>query len=600
MLIRLSVVCAAALALVACGQSSAPSPPGAAAVDNPDALELARIADGYYERWLELNPLAATAQGDRRHDADFGDYATQVWMADSLAAEQDALEELRAVDPWRLDADDRVTYDSFKYGREMAVEGYRYPSELLPINQLANLATRFAEFGAGTGAQPFATLADYDHFLARMNGFVAWADHVIENLRLGVDKGIVLPKVVVEAVLPQLADIGVEDPRQSVFWRPILNFPAGLAVGDRRRLTDDYTRVLGDQVLPAYRRLHDYLQQEYLPHARAGTSWAELPAGDVWYAYLVRLYTTTERTPAEVHELGLAEVARLRREMERAAGQLGHQGDLRSLFDALRADPRFRPERAEGLLEGYGALRDRVNVALPVLFAMRPRAAFEIRAVEPYRAQAAAAASYEPGSADGKRPGIFYVNTFDLPSRPTYLMEAIYLHEAVPGHHFQMSIAQETERLPRFRRFARDTAYVEGWGVYAETLGTELGLYSDPYSRFGALTLQAWRAARLVVDTGLHAQGWSRQRAIEYLRANTLLSDTDIAAEVDRYVAIPGQALAYKIGQLEFSAIKRHAQERLGARFDPRAFHTALLADGALPLTVLDAKMNRWIASREK
>jgi uncharacterized protein (DUF885 family) len=598
MLIRVVAACAVALSLAGCGHRDEPAPSGGGMVANPDALGLARITDEYYERWLALNPLAATARGDHRYDAVFANTASQRWMADSLAAEQEALEALRAVDPAHLDAEDRVSYESFKYGRELAVEGYRYRNELLPINQFSSLATRFAELGTGTGAHPFATTADYDHFLARMGGFVDWVDQAIANLRLGVDKGIVLPKVVVEATLPQLEEIGVEDPRQSLFWRPILSFPAGLPVADRRRLIDDYARALGENVLPAYRRLHDYLEDEYLPHARSRVGWSELPAGDVWYAYLARSYTTTALEPAEIHELGLAEVARLRGEMQRVAAQVAHPADLRAFLDALRGDPRFRAGQPEALLEGYGALRERVNLALPVLFAVRPKAGFEIRAVEPYRARSAAAASYEAGSPDGKRPGIFYVNTYDLPSRPTYVMEAIYLHEAVPGHHFQLSIAQEAERLPRFRRFAREPAYVEGWGLYAETLGSELGLYADPYSRFGALTLQAWRAARLVVDTGLHSQGWSRQRAIDYLRANTSLGDADVRAEVDRYIAIPGQALAYKIGQLEIAKLRSRAQEKLGARFDPRAFHTAILADGPLPLAVLDAKIDRWIAAQ--
>jgi uncharacterized protein (DUF885 family) len=598
MMIRVVAVCAVALGLVACGSRKEPAPSGTAAIANPDSLELARITGQYYERWLALNPLAATARGDHRYDAELANTASEAWMADSLAAEQDALEALRRIDPAHLDASDRITYETFRYGREIAFEGYRYPSELLPINQFSSLATQFAELGAGTGAHPFATAADYDHFLARMDGFVRWVDQVIANLRVGIDKGIVLPKVVVEATLPQLEEIGVEDPRQSLFWRPILSFPAGMSVADRRRLTDAYARALGENVLPAYRRLHDYLEDEYLPHARDRVGWSELPAGDVWYGYLARAYTTTKLEPAEIHALGLKEVARLRGEMERAAAQLGHHGDLRAFFDSLRGDPRFRVERPETLLEGYGALRDRVNLALPVLFAVRPKSGFEIRAVESYRARSAAAASYEAGSADGSRPGIFYVNTYDLPSRPTYLMQAIYLHEAVPGHHFQTSIAQEAGRLPPFRRFAREPAYVEGWGVYAETLGPELGLYDDPYSRFGALTLQAWRAARLVVDTGLHSQGWSRQRAIEYLRANTSLGESDVRAEVDRYIAMPGQALAYKIGQLKIAELRLHAQQRLGARFDPRAFHTAILADGPLPLAVLEAKMGRWIAAQ--
>jgi uncharacterized protein (DUF885 family) len=596
----LALICIA-LAIAGCDPRSAATGPGgagAAAAGNPDAERLARIADDYYERWLELHPLEATAQGDHRYDANFGDYVSTLWLADTLAAEQDALERLRDVDPEQLTGDDRVTYDAFVYGRRIAVEGYRYPSELLAINPFANLATRFATLGSGSGPHPFATRDDYDHFLSRMDGFVRWADQVIANLELGVEKNHVLPKVLVEATLPQLEAIGVEQPRESVFWRPILSFPAGLSVEDRKRLTAAYAAKLATEVLPAYRRLHAYLRDEYLPAARTDVGFDALPAGDVWYAYLVRLYTTTDLAPDEVHEIGLAEVGRLRGELERLRTQLGTQGDLRSLFDALRADARFRYESPEAMLEEYGALRERVDAALPALFALRPRARFEIRAVESYRAKSAAAASYQRGSADGKRPGIFYVNTYDLPSRPRYLMEAIYLHEAVPGHHFQVSIAQEAANLPKFRRFGSDTAFVEGWGLYAETLGTELGLYSDPYSRFGALTLQIWRAVRLVVDTGLHSQGWTRQRAVEYFRANTSLGEADIAAEVDRYIAIPGQALAYKIGELRIGELRRRAQQTLGARFDPRAFHTEILSGGSLPLAVLEARVDRWIEAR--
>jgi uncharacterized protein (DUF885 family) len=595
-----ALVCVTAL-LLGCGPASGPpasNAPRAAAVGNPDAERLARIADDYYERWLELNPLEATAQGDHRFDASFGDYASPTWLADSLAAEQDALEQLRGVNPDRLTGEDRVTYEAFKYGRDIAVEGFRYPSELLAINQFSNLATQFATLGSGNGVHPFATRDDYDHFLARMDGFVAWVDQVIVNLRLGTEKGFVQPKVLIEATLPQLEQIGVEDPRQSVFWRPIVAFPAGLAVEDRTRLTAAYEHALVTKVLPAYRRLHDYLQNEYLPKARTSVGFDALPGGDVWYAYLVRYYTTTAMTPAEVHEVGLTEVARIRAEMERIKSQVGHQGDLRSFFDALRADKRFQYERPEALLDDYGALRDRVDAALPALFALRPKATFEIRPVEEYRARSAAAASYQRGNADGTRPGVFYVNTYDLPSRPKYLMEAIYLHEAVPGHYFQTSLAQEATGLPRFRRFGSDTAFTEGWGLYAETLGPELGLYTDPYSRFGALTLQVWRAVRLVVDTGLHSQGWSRARAIEYFRANTSLGEADINAEVDRYIAMPGQALAYKIGQLKLSELRRRAQRTLGPKFDPRAFHTEILAGGSLPLSVLEQRVDRWIESR--
>jgi uncharacterized protein (DUF885 family) len=300
-------------------------------------------------------------------------------------------------------------------------------------------------------------------------------------------------------------------------------------------------------------------------------------------------------TPAQVHQLGLSEVARIRVEMEQIKGQLGHAGDLRSFFDALRTDPRFYYKEPAELLAGYGVLRQRVTSALPLLFAVKPKATFEVRPVEAFLAPSEPAASYMRGSADGKRPGVFYVNTHDLASRPTYLMEALYLHEAEPGHHLQGAIAQEATGLPRFRRFAYDTAYGEGWALYAESLGHDLGLYTDPHSAFGALSNEMWRAVRLVVDTGIHSKGWTREQAIDYFRAHTALGETDIAVEVDRYIAMPGHALAYKVGQLEILRLRQRAQQKLGLRFDIRAFHSLVLESGPLPLDVLQSKVDRWI-----
>lgn len=596
----------AALALAGCARSpdAGDESRSAAATQQKEtraaseaAARLNEIVEKYYDDYLALNPWTATAQGDHRYDANFGDYVSLAWMADSLAIEQEALEKLQSLKAGKLRGEDLVTYEAFRFGREINVEGYRFPSELLPIQQFSNLASSFAVAGSGKGVQPFRNVQDYDNFLARMDGFAAWADQSIANMRDGLAKGVVQPKVVVERTIPQLAAQLVDDPKQSVFWQPMLNFPAGLSVADRQRLIKAYEARIAQQVLPAYRRLHDFLKDEYLPKARDGIGLSELPNGATWYAYLVRYHTGTSMTPEQVHELGLSEVARIRTEMERIKGQVGHAGDLRSLFDALRADPRFHFKEPGELLAGYGALRQRVASALPLLFAVKPKATFEIRAVEAFRAPSEAAASYQPPSADGSRPGVFYVNTHDLASRPSYSMEAIYLHEAEPGHHLQIALAQEAKGLPRFRRFAWDTAYGEGWALYAESLGHDLGLYTDPYSAFGALSTEMWRAVRLVVDTGIHAKGWTRAQAIEYFRANTALGETDIEAEVDRYIAWPGQALAYKVGQLEILRLRRQAQQKLGVRFDVREFHTQVLESGSLPLPVLEAKVERWLGN---
>jgi len=597
----------AMLVLAGCARVPAPADrdtaPGTAATPartvSAEARRLNDITERYYEQYLVLHPLEATAQGDHRYDAQFGDYVSERWMADWLAIEQEALEKLRAIDPARLEGEELLTYEAFRHGRETAVAGFRYPSELLPVRHFYGLHTQFATLGSGRGVHPFRTVQDYENFLSRMDGFVAWVDQSIGNLRTGAAKGIVQPRLIIERMIPQLAELAVDDPQRSVFWRPIESFPAGISADEKRRLTDAYAAKLSGTVLPAYRRLHDFLKDEYLPKARDSIALSELPNGAEWYAYLARYYTTTSLTPDEIHELGLGEVGRIRSEMERISRQLGHAGDLRGFFEALRNDPAQHYTDAEQLLAGYEALRDRVDEAVPLLFARTPQAGLQIRPVEAFRASAAPSGSYEAGSPDGKRPGVFYVNTADLRAQPKYAMAALYLHEAVPGHHFQISRAQEATDLPRIRRFASDTAYVEGWALYAESLGRDLGVFVDPYSQFGGLSAEMWRAVRLVVDTGIHAQGWSRQQAIDYFRANTALSDAHIAAEVDRYVAWPGQALAFKVGQLRIQELRRRAQEMLGARFDIRAFHAQVLDSGPLPLAVLEQKIDRWIESQK-
>ena len=571
-----------ALMLAACGRQPATGDRATAAsataelkASSETAAELIEITERYYDRYLELNPLTATARGDHRFDAKFGDYVSLAWMADSLAMEQEALEKLQTIKPRGCGGEDLVTYEAFKYGREINVEGYRFPSELLPIHQFSNLASFFAVAGSGQGIQPFRTAQDYDNFLSRMDGFAAWADQSIANMKIGVAKGVVQPRVVVERTIPQLAAQIVDDPKQSIFWRPILNFPAGLSVADRQRLMKAYEEKIATVVMPAYRRLHDYLETEYLPNARDSIGLSELPNGASWYAYLVRYHTSTSMTPAQVHELGLAEVARIRAEMERIKGQLGHAGDLRSFFDALRADPRLYYKEPAELLAGYGAIATAGDVGAAAALCRQAKGDVRDPGSRGVPCTERGCRFVHAGSADGKRPGVFYVNTHDLASRPKYSMEALYLHEAEPGHHLQVAIAQEATGLPRFRRFACDTAYGEGWALYAESLGHDLGLYTDPYSAFGALSTEMWRAVRLVVDTGIHSKGWTREQAIDYFRANTALGETDIAVEVDRYIARPGQALAYKVGQLEILRLRQRAQQKLGPRFDVRAFHYA-------------------------
>jgi uncharacterized protein (DUF885 family) len=499
-----------------------------------------------------------------------------------------------------LSGEDLVSYEAFKRQRELSIGGYRFPSELLVIDQVGSWPASFALLGSGHGAHPFRSTRDYDNFLLRMDGFVAWVDQAINNLRAGVDKGVVLPQVVVQKTLPQLEAFGrLEDTRQSSFWQPLLNFPPGPTVSERRRLLRVYDEKLRTQVFPAYRRLHDYLATEYLPRARDTVGWSELPSGDLWYAQLVRQQTTLDLTPDAVHEMGVREVARLQAELARLQPALGVAGDLPALLDTLRSDPRFQLAGAAELLGACDRLRPRVEASLARLFARKPRSIPQTRAVEEFRAAAATAAAYQTLSADGVRPGVVYLNTYDLPSRRSHAMDALCLREDMPGNHYRMALAQQTPQLPRFRRFGRDAGYSDGWSLYAATLGSELGVAADPVAQAGALAAELAQAALLVIDTGVHARRWERGRAVDYLRAHSALGEADIGAEVDRVIARPAEVLGYKLGQLKIAELRQRAQQRLGERFDAREFHGQVVGGGSLPLPVLEAKVDRWLAGSQ-
>ena len=568
---------------------------------NDDAQRLQQVVDDYFEQYLALHPLRATELGDHRFDDRFGDYASPSWMADSLGIEQESLEKLVAVNPRKLGREQFVAYDAFKRQRELNIGGYRYPSELLALDPFASPAEEFVLLGSGRGSHPFRNTRDYDNFLARMDGFTAWVDQAINNLRAGVTKGVVLPKPIVERLLPQLDALGrLENPRETPFWQPLLNFPAAPSVAERRRLLDAYDRKLREQVLPAYRRLHDYLAKEYLPVARSSVGWSALPGGDFWYAYLVRYYTGSTTTPREAHELGTAEVARLQGEIERLQGALGLTGSIAEAGGALRTNPEFRPGSPQQLLAAYGRAQARVALRLPGLFARPLTTRLEIRALEPHRGLSAPGVAYRAPSVEDKRAGVLYVDMRELASRPTYLAAAQYLEQGVPGRHYQATIAQETPSLPRLQRFGLIESFDDGWAVYAATLGRELGMYDeDVFGQFGALSMELARAALIVVDTGLHLHDWTRERAIEYLRSQTALSPADVENAVDRCIAEPAVALAGPIGARRIAALRRKAAQQLGTRFDIRQFHEQVVGGGAMPLPTLELKINRWIATQK-
>lgn len=602
---RRAVMLASMVAVFGCQPVEEPPPKADAEPIAGATAELASLYHEYDEERLALSPLSATYRGDMRYNDRWYPYdpLSDAYAEKAHDLHRRYLERLLAIDPSGLAGQDRLNYEIFKFDRENAIErhtkGYNAFELLTPVNQMFGLAQTLVVLGSGATAQPFATPGDYDNWISRSAGFAGHVDLAIAKMREGVELGVVQPRVVMEKVLPQLAAQVVADPEASDFWRPVANMPETIGDEERERIAAAYRRHIGEVLVPAYAKLHDYIRDEYMKHVRDTVGQSAVPGGAEYYAFRVQESTTTDMTPQEIHELGKREAARLYAEMDKVRQQVGFDGDMQAFFEFLKTDPQFFFTDEQALLDAYDALRHRVNPALDGLFDIQPKTDYVIKAVEPFREASAAPAQYFSGTPDGSRPGIFYVNTYDLGSRYKWIMEAVSLHEASPGHHFQGSIAQELEDQPAFRRFGGYTAYSEGWGLYAETLGEELGLYDDPYQYFGALFTDIWRANRLVVDTGMHALGWTREEAIEWMRSNSPISDADVVAEVERYIAIPSQALAYKVGQLKLLELRARAEAELGDAFDIREFHNHVLTSGALPLVVLDANIDRWIASRK-
>lgn len=571
----------------------------AMASDSAKAARLEALYEQYWEEMLEMNPLAATYQGDPRYNDRLPNFLSEDYREKSRAFTARWLETVEGIGAEGLEGQDLLSYQIFVHDARQELEGEQFPGWQQPINQFYNLASTVVQLGSGTGAQPFKTVEDYDNWVKRASQVPVVFDQAIANMKVGVQNGVVQPRALMEKVVPQLDALIKDDPTQTLFWGPIKNMPESFSEADRARLTADYTTLINDALMPAYSELRAYIVDDYMPHARATPGMDGLPNGDAWYAYRVRGSTTTELSPAQIHQIGLDEVARIHGEIRGIMAEVGFEGSLQDFFAFMQDDPRFSFESEEALLTYYRGLEDKVDAHVPKLFSLTPKAPFEIRPVEPFRAQSAAGGSYMSPSEDGTRPGIFYVNTYDLPTRKTWDAEDLYLHEAIPGHHFQLALQQELTGLPKFRRFGGQTAFTEGWGLYAESLGKDLGLYTDPYNYFGYLQNELWRAIRLVVDTGLHSKGWTREQVIAYMLENSAESETQSTAEAERYMAIPGQALAYKIGELKIMELRKRAEDALGSDFDIREFHAEVLKDGSVPLDILEGKIDRWIAGQK-
>lgn len=547
-----------------------------------------------WERSLRESPETASYNGDTRYDDRWSDYGLAA-IARREAGDRAALEKLHGFDRAGLSAADQLDYDTFEWQLQRTVERQKFREYLQPVGHQGGPQT----LDGIAEVMPFATARDYRNWLARMQALPQVLEQTVALMREGAKAGSMPPKVLMQRVTGQVAAQVVDDPARSPFYRPFLKFPDAIAEADRQALQAQARQVIASRIVPAYRRFGEYFNREYLPHARAGIAATELPDGKAYYDFLARYYTTTDLDAGQIHAIGLKEVARIRAGMEKVKTQAGFSGSLAEFFAYLRSDPKFFEKTPEALLQRYRAVAKRIDPELVKVFRTIPRQPYGVRPIPDNVAPDTTTAYYQPGASDGSRPGYYYVNLYKPEVRPTWEMIPLSLHEAVPGHHFQFARGLELPDAPLFRRTAYFVAYGEGWGLYAEQLGYEMGLYDDPYDRFGQLTYEMWRAVRLVVDTGMHAKGWSREQAIAYFKDNAAKTDQDIVNEIDRYIAWPGQALAYKIGQIKISQLREKARVELGDRFDLRDYNDAVLETGSVPLQALERHIDAWIAARK-
>lgn len=557
--------------------------------------ELSSLVDSYYEDQLKLNPVSATANGNNRYNDQMNIDFTDAHRAKIKALLEKTQTSLGAINRDKLDNNDQITFDILKRDIELGLEGLTYPDNLMPLNQFYGFHLSFAQLGSGTVIQPFATKKDYENWEKRMHVGAAYMDSSIVYFKRGIAANVVLPRALVEKVIPQLQSFQVADIKQSTFYGPLNNFPKDFTEADKAKFTKEYTQIIQLEIIPAYTRLAQFLQAEYLPKSRATSGISAIPNGDAYYQYLIRVLTTTNKPADEIYQTGLSEVKRIRTEMEKIKDGVSFKGDLKAFFEFMRTDKQFMPyQKPAEVLAAFKTIHQKMEPALKTMFGRVPKSPFEIRQTEAFRA-ASASAEYFQGSEDGTRPGIFYVPILDATKfNTTSGMESLFLHEAIPGHHYQISLQQENGKLPKFRRFGGNSAYAEGWALYTESLGKELGLYTDPFQYMGALGDEMHRAIRLVVDAGLHSKNMTREQAIAYMMSNEPISEEGAVAEIERYMAIPAQALSYKIGALKIREIRERLSKEVGTKFKLSDFHDEILKDGNMPLDVMENKMNNW------
>ena len=561
------------------------------------AAQLERIYDEYWDASMRLNPLQATFQGDARHNDQLPNILSAAYRQQSHDFTEQWLGKVEKIGPDGLTGQDLLSYQIFVRDARMSLAAEKYPGWMLPVSQYYNLGSIMAILGSGSGAQPFNTVQDYDTWSKRSLGLPPLFDQAIANMREGMRAGVVQPRDLMEKVLPQLDAVIKPTAEESIFWAPVRNMPDDFPEADKARITADYKRMIEYRLMPAYRALRGFIATEYLPATRKTDGLSALPNGVAWYTQNIVQSTASTLTPQQIHALGEQRVASLQEQITAVMKENRIRGSQQKLLRSMRTDKNFQYATPDALVMRYKQLQQQVGARLPLLLDTLPKAPLEIRAVEADRAASAAAVSYQPPLPDGMRPAVLYVNTNALPSRRTWSAPAQFLHEGIPGHHVQLGLQQELDKLPRFRRLGGDVAFVEGWGLYAESLGDELGVYQDPYAKIAYLQGALTRSARMVADTGVHAQGWSKKQAVDYLVKTADMPVEDATAEVERFMALPGQTLANGLGELKMMELRDKAKAAQGAAFNPRRFHAEVLRDGSMPLDILEAKIDRWTAT---
>ena len=572
---------------------------------------LATIFEEYYQFKDRINPIEATKGGNFQYNEYIANYISDAYQTDLIAEYSIFLKHLAQIDPAQLSQADLLSMKVMQWDCEVKLEGlqnplvittspiYNLPSfELTPLIQVQSLHLYVAQLGAGGSVHPFNTVKDYEDWLKRLDDYIAFLDTSIANMKEGMAKGIVLPKVLTEKTIVQLEEFITKPVEEHLFYRPIQSMPEGISQSDRDRLAGEYQNVIEAKLRPKYIELKQFLVAEYLPVCRTTSGIGALPNGAATYNYLIKLHTTTNLTADEIHELGQREVERILVEMEEAKNQIGFKGDIKAFLEFIRTSPEQMPfQDPHEVIANFNQIKEKINDKFDQVFELTPKADFVVRRTEAFR-EASASAEYVPGTKDALRPGIFYVPIPNVSKYNKFADEALFLHEAIPGHHYQLSLQQENKALPKFLHPESLGVFVEGWALYAESLGKELGLYDDPIQYFGMLSMEMHRAIRLVVDTGMHSKGWTREQAIQYSLDHEAESEASIISEIERYMATPGQALSYKMGQIKIRTLRTKAEQKLGAQFDVRAFHSQVLNSGSLPLVLLEEKIENWINSQ--